>query len=525
MALSSKRLLKLNDALLHRRVEEGRKLLNRAHKDIVGLDPKEPLATAYVLCVAQWIDIGYESSQLLDDLFSRFTKVPGRQIRFLDYIHLKAIEGYLAFTREDLETAIAAFSFLLQIDVEIVGLFLIAQVHFWKGRAHRSQGEYGLALHHILEAKQMASALQAPKFLAAVKIHESWLLFQRGQRRDAFRLLDEAEAELKETGHLLSLGNIESARGRFVRRSGEYTKALAHFERAVEIYSCHLRDHPNLARALVNAAYVKRLIALDLREKSKGARARASDHVRFLEICQEALELLDRAGKIYAVSHHKKGNGTVLVNAAYLYLDCGDIDRAQSQAEDAYSLAEQSHDHILMARTRTLQSIIHNECAEEQIGDPADMAMHANLARVYSEEAVDIAKMTQNKRLLAGAYIARSTAAASDFSQDWDTANQFAALAGELLSREDRDHLSKELQQLKGRVLRATGIHDMLRSWSEGMVNDMTFRQVSEEFAAIVIPKVWMREDQKISRVAAKLSISPNKVRRILQNADLLGRR
>jgi hypothetical protein len=81
------------------------------------------------------------------------------------------------------------------------------------------------------------------------------------------------------------------------------------------------------------------------------------------------------------------------------------------------------------------------------------------------------------------------------------------------------------LQQLKGRVLRATGIHDMLRSWSEGMVNDMTFRQVSEEFAAIVIPKVWMREGQKISRVAAKLSISQNKVRRILQNADLLGRR
>ena len=43
-----------------------------------------------------------------------------------------------------------------------------------------------------------------------------------------------------------------------------------------------------------------------------------------------------------------------------------------------------------------------------------------------------------------------------------------------------------------------------------------------EEFAGIVIPKVWKREGRKVSRVATRLSISPKKVRRILSNAGLL---
>ncbi len=212
----------------------------------------------------------------------------------------------------------------------------------------------------------------------------------------------------------------------------------------------------------------------------------------------------------------------MFVNAGYLHLDSGDIDRADDEAEKAFLLGSRRNDHILMARARTLRAAIHNERAEEQVGNSSDIAMHANLAKVYSEEAIELAKLTQNKRLLAGAYIARSATAASDFFQDWETAKQFVTLAGDLLSRDDRDHLSRELSQLKTRILRATGIDEMLRSWSEGIVSNKTFQQLTEEFAEIVIPKVWMREDRKISRVANHLSMSPKKVRRILTNLNLI---
>jgi hypothetical protein len=175
-----------------------------------------------------------------------------------------------------------------------------------------------------------------------------------------------------------------------------------------------------------------------------------------------------------------------------------------------------------MSRARALQAAIQNERAEEELGESPDIALYANLARIYSKEAITLAKLTQNKRLLAGAYIAHSATAASDFFQDWETAKQFVTLSGDLLSREDRDHLSPELSQLKTRILRATGIDEMLRTWSEGIIDNKTFQQITEEFAEIVIPKVWIREDRKISRVATQLSMSPKKVRRILINANVI---
>jgi hypothetical protein len=77
--------------------------------------------------------------------------------------------------------------------------------------------------------------------------------------------------------------------------------------------------------------------------------------------------------------------------------------------------------------------------------------------------------------------------------------------------------LVDDLAALKSRIMQASGINDTLRGWSEGMVGEKTFQQITEEFAEIVIPKVWLREDRKISRVAQCLSISPRKVRRILR--------
>src|SRR5271156_5206336 len=471
MTLSRGLLDKLNAALFDRRIADGFQLLARADKELEALQPVDPHAAAYLLCIAQWVDLGFRSIDYLNGIAARFVDVRRGQMSICDYLYLRMVEGHLAFLAEDAEQAISIFSFVLQTETTIMEPYLVVVAHFWKCRAHRRQGEYEPALHHIREAKRLAREMKAAKLVAVTNIHESWLLFQRGERREAMRLLDLAEAELKSTGHALSLGNIESARGRFVRRSGEYTKALAHFEKAVAIYSGAFPEHPNLARALVNAAYVKRLLALELLHRSKSGKARGADHARYLEICQDALQ-----------------------------------------------------DHILMARSRILQATVQNERVEEQVGESTDLSLHGHLARTYSEEAIALARLTQNNRLLAGASIARSSVAANEFFQDWETAKTFAALAGELLGKDDLDHLSQELIVLKARIIRATGVDEMLRAWSEGITGEKTFQQITEEFAELVIPKVWIREDKKVSRVAERLSISPKKVRRILANVNLLKR-
>ena len=112
---------------------------------------------------------------------------------------------------------------------------------------------------------------------------------------------------------------------------------------------------------------------------------------------------------------------------------------------------------------------------------------------------------------------------ANDYFQEWEDAKRYVDRAAALLGAEDRDHVWEDLMTLKARILRASSIDDTLRAWSEGIVGDKTFQQVTEEFAEIVIPKVWQREGKKISRVSQKLSMSPKKVRRVLRSVGLVG--
>jgi DNA-binding NtrC family response regulator len=89
----------------------------------------------------------------------------------------------------------------------------------------------------------------------------------------------------------------------------------------------------------------------------------------------------------------------------------------------------------------------------------------------------------------------------------------------------ERQYVWDDLETLKARVLKTLPVDPLLRAWSSGVVENKSFQQMTEEFARIVIPKVWEREGRKVSRVAEKLSISPKKVRRILQLAGVSDRR
>jgi tetratricopeptide (TPR) repeat protein len=520
----------LNEVLLSRRIEDGFGLLNSSSEALSDFQCFDPAAAHFVLSIAEWVDAGYADHRLIESLLSRFPAEQRRKLPISEYLLLRMAEAFSCIAKEDADSAIILLQFVLQAERELNDPRLMVLAHFWKGRAHRKKGEYDSALRDIAEARRLASRVHESKLTALIHIQEAWINFQLGRPKEGLRLLDQAEAGLKKTDDYLALGNIESARGRIVRRSGEYAEALHHFDRAVAIYAQRYPNHRNLARALVNAAYVKRLIALQLR-KQIDARAAASNkpdgesrggaHARYTKLCRDALEQLHRAGEIYAHHQHHGGTGTVLVNAGQLHLDQGDIEHAAHEALKAYELAGQKHDHILMARARVLQAAAENGRVEEQLED-ADLALHANQARQYADEAIALARQTENRRLTAGAYLARGSTAANDFFQDWEEAKRYVELASGLISAEDRDHLWEEMAMLKSRILRASKIDDTLRAWSEGMLGDKTFQQVTEEFAEIVIPKVWAREGRKVARVAKRLSVSPKKVRRILRNAGLL---
>jgi tetratricopeptide (TPR) repeat protein len=540
MLIETKFVRDLDRALNLRHISEGIAELNKAESAVVNMPPTHPHATEVLLLIAQWVDVGYQNHHLLDSLLEKFPLNCRRKLALEDFLRVRMAEGFRALSAEELDRAIDAFEFVLRAEREAPDDHLATLAHFWKGRAHRKKGEYETALQEMVAARELAQKNRGFAMLAAViQIHESWVLFQKGLRKEALRLLAHAEATLKKTDHYLALGNIESARGRIVRRSGEYLKALDHFDRAIAIYSSGDPNHRSLARTLVNSAYVKRLLALQLRkridagarapnrplgagEKGPGVKEATGLRTRYQQLCNEAMAQLGRARKIYALHGHSAGIGTVIVNSGSLHLDRGDIDRAAREALEAYRIGHEKNDHILMARARVLQAAAENAKVEEQLGEDVDTALHADHAKVFSEEALELARHTQNRRLLAGAYIARGATAANEFFQDWDLARRCANEAANLMGAGENDHLADELAALKSRITQASGVNDTLRGWSEGVLGDKTFQQVTEEFAEIVIPKVWLREERKISRVAQSLSISPKKVRRILRNAGLL---
>jgi tetratricopeptide (TPR) repeat protein len=530
----------LSRAHTDRRVAEGIAILDGAHDAMLTLSPKQPHAAELLLLIAQWVDVGYKDHDLLDMLLLRFPAGLRQELPLKDYLRVRMVEAFHALSTGSMDTAIDILSFVLKALQEYPDPQLVALAHFWKGRAHRKKGEYDLALRDIVAARSLASQFpEGRKFAAVAQIQESWLLFQDGKRKEAWRLLAEAESVLESTDYYVALGNIESARGRIVRRAGEYTKAMNHFHRAIDIYSGGDPTHPNLARTLVNAAYVKRLLALQLRKRIdakrlKPGRVATGDYShsqdrhrgnlrnRYLQMCNEAISLLQQAREIYMLRSQISGIGSVALNTGYLHMDKGDIESAALEGIGAYCLGHEQNDHILMARARILQATVENARIDEQLAEEEDVALHGEFAKKYCEEALELARHTQNRRLLASAYIASGMTASNDCFEDWEVAKQRAGEAAGLLEPGDSDSLLHDLASLKSRIMHASGINDALRSWSEGMIGNKTFQQISEEFAELVIPKVWLREGKIVSRVAQRLSISPKKVRRVLRNSGIL---
>jgi len=531
----------LRDDLGSRRIANGIDCLMRHRRVLAALKPSQKDAASLLGLLAQWVDIGFDQPLLVKDLLSRFPQVTRESLPLCDYLQLRMAEGFVAMSEENYENAIRHFETVLTFENDLHDRELLAIANFWIARSQRKMGRYESALKYVVKGKELALGLQLPKMAAIGQVLESWLKFQEGKPEEARRTLKEAETALLDADDFVTRGNIQSAYGRIARRQGRYEQALQHFANSVEEYKKRNPQHRNLARALANIALVKRLIAVRLGKKIDREAARrwktASGAIRpapppkvreraqLEKLRAEALAHLDQAEGIYARYDDHRGLGTVHVDRGLLYLDSGDLDAAAAEGTAAYRLGEDKKDFILEARARILQSRVENGRFEEQVEEKSELSQRAQVALDFAHEAVELAKHTQNRRLLARAHIAQGFVLANDFFSDPQAAGECCDRASALLKPEGQDYVWEDLQLLRRKLLKTGSTDAVLRQWSQGIVGDKTFQQISEEFAAIVIPKVWKREGRKISRVAARLSISPKKVRRILSHTGVIGER
>jgi tetratricopeptide (TPR) repeat protein len=536
--ISCEFLAQLKEDLVCRRVAHGFSRLEEHRHLLSSFDPASTNAASFAGYLAQWVDVGFHRSGLVKEIVAQFSRGLRARLPMRDYLHLRMAEGMVAMAEESTDEAVHHFEFVLSLEEEIDDQELLSIANFWKGRCLRMKGEYDQALAFAVKGRDLALKLGHPPMGAVMRVLESWLLFQKGNAKEAIEILQTAEAILRKTDDYLTLGNIHSSYGRIARRQGRYQHAIENFTTAIALYRKLDPQHRNVARSLNNMAYVKRLIGLQLRRKidaeaarhrkaavrgtSANGRGKPSYRLRFDQLRQEALGELSEAQTIYEKYGNHHGLGSVHLNYGYLHLDCGDLDDGEKEAERAFQLAEARHDHILMARSRLLRCMIENVRVEEGIGENSEPGNHARLAQDFAQEAIELAKHTENRRLLAYANIWQGLTCSNRFFNDLDSARLCYDQAVMLSKGVHAEGAWEDLQTLKSRVLRAGRVNPTLRAWSQGSVGDKTFQQMTEEFAELIIPKVWEREGRKISRVATRLSISPKKVRRILSR---VGRR
>ncbi len=527
-------LSQLQEHVAAREVERGIACL-RSHQDLIAnLDPCEKNAARLLAQLAIWTDIGFTAPPLRQ-ILKRFEAAQRSKLSIADYICLRMAEGMAAMVEEAMEPAIAHFDFVLSLKEELDDRFLLAIVYFWKGRCLRRRGDYDEALIYTCKGRDLAMELGHPRMAAVMRVLEGWLLFQQGKWKEAVRISQQAESVLRETDDYVTLGNIQSFYGRMARREGRFDKAIEFFERAIRYYGKRDPRHPNLARSLANMALAKRGIALQLQKRidrevqrrrktstgrsseDKPSTSRHDYRGRLAQLRREALDHLKAAQAIYEQRPNHHGAGTVYLNAAYIHLDNGDFQRAEEEAASGYEIAEEKQDYILMGRARILECMIENAKVEEEIGEGADPGSHARRALEFSQEAIDLAKNTQHHLLLANAYLWQGLTQCNSFFDNPEAARESYDLARASCGANQPDNnMAQDLQMLSARILRKGSVHPALKAWSQGAVGEKTFRQISDEFAEIVIAQVWERENRKVSRVASRLSISPKKVRRIL---------
>ncbi len=523
---------RLREDIAFRRTESGFALLRRHESVIESLSPEIPKAGTLLGFVAQWVDIGYAPASgtgldLLRKLSARFSPATRGALPLADYTHLRMALGLVAATDEGPDAAIQHFQFVLSAANDLGDNEPVAVASFWIGRYYRMEGRYDDALLYTERGRDMALELGFAPMAAIMRLLESWLRFQKGRHAEARRILQEIQPVLEATGDAISVGNVHSAYGRIARREGRHERALEHFGASIVEYAKRDPGHRNLGRSLTNMAFVKRLIAISVatrmdreleRRRKQGAR-RASgsaspqqrEKERFERLRREAFEHLIAAEKIFVKD--ARGLGNVHVNRGYLYLDIGQLDLAEREGALAHAIGLEKKDYILLARGRIMQSMVAVAQFEEGIVE-SQSSQTSEQAEEFAREAVEHARHTQNRRLLGGANVWNGWILAG--AQDLDGARECAEKAETLLRSETSLHGWDDLRDLKKRVMRAGSVHPQLREWSQGVVGAKSFRRINDEFAAIVIPRVWEREGRKVSRVASRLKISPKKVRRIL---------
>jgi tetratricopeptide (TPR) repeat protein len=513
-----------------RRIQHGMDRLANIEQILAAFSPSLENAAAFLGSLAQWCDIGYGHATLVKRLLATYDHESRCNLKISEYVHVRMAEGMVAMTEEILDSAIEHFDVVLKIAAETRAWEVLAIANYWKARCQRKKGQYENALHHVKQALEIQAAHGHAQNEVPARVLESLILFESGDSQQALRKLRTAESILIKTDDYSTLGHIQSTYGRILQRESRYGQAIEHYSRAINHFQKSESTQSNVARAIVDVSFTRIQVARHFRhniEVSRDSRQKDRQHgpdrvvlVKELSKSYAVIhEDLNKAEEIYRQCPNTRGIARVHLCRAYLHLDTGELDTAAEEAKKGYAAAQPKQDFILMASARKVQCMVENARVEEEV---EGWANHAIGAQDYARDAVELAGHTQDRRLLATVYTWYGLTMSNAFFGDKERAQEAMEKAATYIEPGVRDYLWSDFQILRRRLMENATLESKLMQWAQGEIGEKTFRQLEDEFASLVIPRAWEQERKKVSRVAARLSISPRKVRKVLARLGLL---
>jgi tetratricopeptide (TPR) repeat protein len=522
---------RLRKDVLARRVTQSLQWVDENRIFFPAIDPEHPNAAPFVGYLSQWVGHAQNVVEAVRELLRLFPQADRGRLPLNAYLQLQMADGVVNFTDGNTTAAGAHFDFIISLESRQIDPELAALAHFWKALCERDHGDFDGALEHATRARAASIAAGYSQAAAVMQAMEGSLHVDKRRFEHAMELLREADAVLLGTTDTIWRGNIQLAYGGIALEEGRYELALDHFMMAISHYRHGNSRTPNLPEALTSLGQAQRLVAVrtaravDLcaerrRRSAQRDRAGSGDQPmrrNIEQLRQEASANLKDAVDMFAFLGQAERAALARVEIGLLFMDCGQFDHAAIEACEAFELGCKIKDWAVMGYSRLLQSRIESARYEEGIGDSPPK--HAQRARDFAQEAVKYALLSQDPRLLASAYNNQGLIFCNEFFKDAEAAAECCLQASQFLIADNRTQLWDEHQCLRKKVTREGAVDARLREWTQGLVQGKTFQQMTEEFAEVVIPKVWEREGRNVSRVVAKLSISPKKVRRILIRA------
>ncbi|MEM2943800.1 MAG: tetratricopeptide repeat protein [Methanomassiliicoccales archaeon] len=330
-----------------------------------------------------------------------------------DRVDLFLIHGEILELQGEWDLALKTYEGLLKIDETELGKRKLGEIYRRIGSLYLRKTEFQSA-QVMLEKSLMIGLLSGDNYLLSTVYYDlGGIAERRGQYSEAITFFSKAKMISEQIGEDIGLGKALYGLGRVYGQLLDYDKAIEFKKKAIAIIG-KTGDAKELAKVYTSLGNDYRF---------------TNQYEKSFEINNKAIDLANSSGDINT-------QGYALSNAVALYIEIGDLEKAEGALKRAIEIFQKIDDKIMMATMRLYRGYLYVNKSEW------------NWAKEEFIRALDILRPLGVPLKLSNWLFEISQVCIEN--KDYNSARLFLSEAHELASMHGYDNLKKEIEATFG---------------------------------------------------------------------------